>query len=123
MARRMGRGGLTGFMLDNTSRGRQEWFESGGVSMCLPVAGFRLAARAGVGLAVIIGHLEHGRLRVEVRSVTDESATLAFLLEAVRRRPEDWVFWDKAGAVVQAERSRCPVVAGEQGPERAFEAT
>lgn len=100
LVRRMRSRGLTGFMLDNTSQGRQEWFEAGGVRLRLPVAAFRLASRVGVRFAAISGFFEGGRLRVEVGCAEDESEAAAMLLRTVRRRPEEWVFWGKAGAVL-----------------------
>jgi len=106
LARRMRRPGLTGFMLDNTGRGRQEWSEAGGVCMRLPVTGFRLAARAGAKVALIAGFIEQGRLRVHISSAPNEAAALARFVEIVRRRPEEWVFWGKAGALGEGGAGR-----------------
>jgi lauroyl/myristoyl acyltransferase len=90
---------ITGFMLDNTSQGTQAWAEWDGVRMRLPAIGFRLAAREGRGLMPAFAWLERGRLRVEVYPPGDERAALRALLEQVRERPDEWVWWGKAGAL------------------------
>jgi lauroyl/myristoyl acyltransferase len=92
---------ITGFMLDNTSQGSQTWTEWDGVRMRLPAIGFRLAAREGGALVPAFARLERGRLRVAVYPPGDEQAALRALLEQVRERPEEWVWWGKAGAIAQ----------------------
>ncbi|MBN2465380.1 hypothetical protein JXD38_07130 [candidate division WOR-3 bacterium] len=95
-----GRGpSITGFMLDNTSQGTQTWAECDGVRMRLPATGFRLAAREGAGLVPAFARLERRRLRVCVYPPGDEQAALRVLLKHVREKPDDWVWWGKAGAI------------------------
>ncbi len=90
---------ITGFMLDNTSQGAQTWVEWGGVRMRLPDIGFRLAARRGARLMPAFARLERGRLRVDVYPPGDEQVALRALLEQVREKPDEWVWWGKAGAI------------------------
>jgi lauroyl/myristoyl acyltransferase len=90
---------ITGFMLDNTSRGTQVWTECDGVKIRLPDVGFRLAARHGNGLAPAFARLDRGRIRVDVYPPGREQAAARALLDQVRRHPEEWVWWGKAGAV------------------------
>jgi lauroyl/myristoyl acyltransferase len=99
-----GRPGLTGFMLDNTSRGNQEWFQDGSLRMRVPVFGFELARRRGLAVVPIWGCLERGRLRIGVGRPGPAAEVVGQLLEQARRRPEEWVLWAKAGAL-KAEKS------------------
>ncbi|HDR00440.1 MAG TPA: hypothetical protein ENN51_09185 [candidate division WOR-3 bacterium] len=91
------RGLLVGFMLDNTSRGQMTTARAGGVAMRLPAAPYARARKEGV--RPLFCTLEAGRLRVRVYPPGDENHALGCLLAEVRRRPEDWVFWGKAGAL------------------------
>ncbi|MFO7675400.1 MAG: hypothetical protein R6X12_03680 [bacterium] len=95
-----GRSGLVGFMLDNTSRGRMVLAEADGVRMRMPGPAFRLAGRTGV--VPLFCSFERGRLRVRVYPAGDAGHALRCLLAEVRRRPADWVFWGKAGALEAA---------------------
>ena len=88
-----------GFMLDNTTQGVQSSVECDGISLRLPRIGFRLAAREGSGLAPAFARLDRGRLRVDVYPVGDERAAARALLEQVRKYPDEWVWWGKAGAI------------------------
>lgn len=90
---------ITGFMLDNTSQGTHTWVECDGVRLRLPDIGFKIAAREGGSLAPAFARLERGRMRVDVYPVGDERAAARALLEQVRRHPEEWVWWGKAGAI------------------------
>ena len=90
---------ITGFMLDNTSQGAQAWTEYDGVRLRLPDIGFRLAARRGGRLAPAFARLERGRMRVDVYPAGDEQSAARALLDQVRRHPEEWVWWGKAGAI------------------------
>jgi lauroyl/myristoyl acyltransferase len=90
---------ITGFMLDNTSQGTQTWAECDGVKVRLPDIGFRLAARKGGRLAPAFARLDRGRMRVDVYPAGDERAAVCALLDQVRRHPEEWVWWGKAGAI------------------------
>lgn len=80
---------ITGFMLDNTSRGTQVWTECDGVKIRLPDVGFRLAARHGNGLAPAFARLDRGRIRVDVYPPGREQAAARALLDQVRRYPEE----------------------------------
>lgn len=92
---------ITGFMLDNTTQGTQTWTECDGVRMRLPDVGFKLAARRGSRLTPAFARLQRGRLRVDLYPPGDEQAAVHALLEQVRRHPEEWVWWGKAGAIAQ----------------------
>lgn len=94
--RSSGSPGITGFMLDNTSRGGATWVECEGFRVRLPVLGFRIA---GDGLVTVFSRLERGRLRIDIYPPGDERAAVAALLEQVSARPEQWVWWGKAGAI------------------------
>jgi lauroyl/myristoyl acyltransferase len=90
---------ITGFMLDNTSQGTQTWTECDGVRVRLPDIGFRLAARKGGRLAPAFARLDRGRMQVDVYPAGDEQAATRALLDQVRKHPEEWVWWGKAGAI------------------------
>jgi len=90
---------ITGFMLDNTGQGTQVWTEWNGVRLRLPGVGFRLAAHRGDGLVPAFARLEQGRIQVDVYPPGDERAAARALLVQVRRHPEEWVWWGKAGAI------------------------
>jgi len=92
--------GLTGFMLDNTSQGRRVWVDIDGCHLGLPSLPFRLAARKGVRVVPLFAFFESGRMRVKVYPAGDERAAAQALLDQVRARPEEWVFWAKTAAVV-----------------------
>ena len=92
---------ITGFMLDNTSQGTQAWAECDGVRIRLPEIGFKLAAREGVRLSPAFARLQRGRVRVDVYPPGDERAAARALLEQVRKHPDEWVWWGKAGAIAQ----------------------
>ena len=92
---------ITGFMLDNTSRGTQTWTECDGVRVRLPDIGFKLAARDGEGLVSAFARLQRGRVRIDVYPPGDERAAAHALLEQVRRNPDEWVWWGKTGAIAQ----------------------
>jgi lauroyl/myristoyl acyltransferase len=93
------RSSITGFMLDNTSQGTQTWTECDGVRVRLPDIGFKLAARDGGGLVPAFARLQRGRVRVDVYPPGDEHAAARALLEQVRKHPDEWVWWGKAGAI------------------------
>jgi hypothetical protein len=65
----------------------------------LPDIGFKLAARDGEGLVPAFASLQRGRVRVDVYPPGDENAAARALLEQVRKRPDEWVWWGKAGAI------------------------
>ncbi len=90
---------ITGFMLDNTSQGTQVWTECDGVRARLPDIGFRIAARKGGRVAPAFARLDRGRMRVDVYAAGDERTAVRALLDQVRRHPEEWVWWGKAGAI------------------------
>ena len=96
-----GASSVTGFMLDNTSQGTQTWVECGGFRLRLPDIGFKLAARQGVGLAPAFARLQRGRVAVDVYPPGDERGAARALLDQVRKYPEEWVWWGKAGAIAQ----------------------
>ncbi len=88
--------GVTGLMLDNTSRGGAVWAAACGVRLRMPALAFRLGQGT---LQTAFARLERGRLRVDVCPAGDESVAAAALVERVRERPEEWVFWGKGGAL------------------------
>lgn len=90
---------LTGFMLDNTSRGDQHWVVLDRLAVRLPTAPFRLAQRIKTKVIPLFARIERGRLCVEVAEAGDELAVVRSLLARVRRYPLDWVWWGKAGAL------------------------
>jgi lauroyl/myristoyl acyltransferase len=90
---------IIGYMLDNTSKGSQTWTECDGVRVRLPDIGFRLAARRGDGIAPAFARMERGRMRVDFYPAGDAQAATRVLLDQVRRHPEEWVWWGKAGAI------------------------
>ena len=93
------RSSITGFMLDNTRQGPQAWTECDGVRVRLPDVGFKLAAREGRRLSPAFARLQRGRVRVDVYPPGDEQAAARALLEQVRKHPDEWVWWGKAGAI------------------------
>lgn len=95
--------GISGFMLYNTSQGSQQWVRVDRVCLRVPSLPFRLAQRRGAAVTAMFARLENGRLRVEACEPGDARAAARALLEQVRRHPEEWVFWGKAGAVRTAE--------------------
>jgi lauroyl/myristoyl acyltransferase len=95
---------ISGFMLDNTSRGSQVTASADGVSFRVPEFPFRLAERQGGKVIPMFARFEKGRLRVDAYPPTDADGAAQALLEQVRRRPEEWVWWAKAGAIGSSER-------------------
>lgn len=104
----LARPGVTGFMLDNTSRGKRVWPTAGSVRFGMPRLPFRLQApgpgavgqRAqSIGVVPAFARFCRGRLHVRVYPPGNDHDALRALLHHVGRRPEDWVFWGKAGAV------------------------
>ncbi len=87
--------GITGFMLDNTSRGRRTTVARPGVDVAVPNAAFRV----GGPVVPMFAWFESCRLQVRAFPAGDEAAAVDALLEMVRSRPEEWVSWGKAGAV------------------------
>ena len=100
--REMEQTGVTGFMLDNTSRGRRTVVTVDDVNFALPNLPFRIARSRGMGLAPAFCRFGHGRVRVRVYPPGDEEGAVRALLREVRAHPEEWVFWAKAGAVEAA---------------------
>ncbi|MEO0080059.1 MAG: hypothetical protein ABIK44_05230 [candidate division WOR-3 bacterium] len=96
---------ITGFMLDNTCRGVQEWVELAGLKLRFPRAPFRLAARNNSKAIPLFAWLERGRLHVEVGRPGTEVDAARMLLRLVRNHPEEWLFWAKASALQPAEES------------------
>lgn len=94
--------GLIGFMLDNTGRGRAVTARAAGVTMRIPGPAFRFARHQHGGVSPSFCVFERGRLRVRVYPPGDENHALGCLLAEVRRRPADWIFWGKAGALEAA---------------------
>jgi lauroyl/myristoyl acyltransferase len=97
--------GLTGFMLDNTARGRRTWVELDGLRIGMPSLAFRMARSRQVRVVPLFARFEDNRLLVQVYGPTDERGVVLALLDQVRRKPEDWVFWAKAGALEQRGRA------------------
>ncbi len=99
---------IIGFMLDNTSRGKQvdvkcSLSDGGdaqndgekGWGMLLPVLPFRLSKRLGCGVIPLFCYLKRDRLCVRVFASGDESNCFRALLSMIRERPEEWIFWGK----------------------------
>jgi lauroyl/myristoyl acyltransferase len=103
--RGMDQPGLTGFMLDNTARGRRTWVELDGLRFGMPSLAFRMAGSQKVPLVPLFARFENRRLRVQVFGPTDEQGVVLALLDQVRQKPEDWVFWAKAGALAPCRKS------------------
>lgn len=112
LLRQRSKTGITGFMLDNTSQGRQFWVElpspvaGNRVRFRLPTAPFQIArywASRSVGreksVVPVFGYLWRGRFVVRVFPAGDEVNALQALLTMVRKMPEEWIFWGKSGAV------------------------
>ena len=97
--------GLTGFMLDNTARGRRTWVEFDELKVGMPSLAFRMADLRKIPVVPLFARFENSRLRVRVYGPTDERGVVQALLDQVRHRPEDWVFWAKAGALEQRGRT------------------
>lgn len=112
LLRRRSKTGITGFMLDNTSQGRQFLVElpspvaGDKVRFRLPTVPFQIARywanRSGgkeKGVVPVFGYLWRGRFVVRVFPAGDEINALQALLTMVRKMPEEWIFWGKSGAV------------------------
>jgi len=95
--------GVSGFMLDNTSRGEQVEVEADGIVVRMPSAAFKLSRRRGNGVVPAFIRLERSRLEVTTYPAGNEREVALSLLEQVRQHPEEWVFWAKAGAFRSAE--------------------
>ena len=94
--------GITGFMLDNTSQGRRTRVECERFDMAIPNAAFRL----GRPVFPMFAWFEGKGLKVRAFPPGDERAAVDALLTMVRERPEEWVFWGKAGAVRRKPRDQ-----------------
>lgn len=93
---------ILGFLIDNTRRGGQRSIRVGELSFRVPQFGFRVVKRSHRVMVPVWAYLEKGRLRVGVGRAGEPAEVLAQLLEQVRRRPQDWVFWAKDGALGRA---------------------
>ena len=96
------RPGITGFMLDNTSQGSQQWVVVDSVRLRMPELPFRLAERAGTKVIPMFARLDRGRLVVEAGIAGGREAAAASMLGQVRAHPEEWIWWGKSGAVKAA---------------------
>ncbi len=85
---------LIGFVLDNTSQGKQMWLEAEGIAMRLPSLPFQIGSTIPV-----FSYLENGRPKVKIFPPGDGADALKALIHLVRQHPEEWVFWGKAGAL------------------------
>ncbi len=95
--------GVTGFMLDNTRQGRRRRVELDSCRVSMPDLPFRLAERMRKGVVPAFAFFRQGRLRVNVHRAGDGRQTAQALVEQVRARPEEWIFWGKAGAIEEAQ--------------------
>ncbi len=98
-----------GFMLDNTSRGKQVDVrcvipiaigdpgkgKGKSLMMRLPVLPFELSREFGGGVIPLFCYLKNGRLCVRVFPAGDEVDCVRALFTVVREHPEEWVFWGK----------------------------
>lgn len=100
---RAGRRGLTGFVLDNTSRGSACQARAGGLGLRMPEVGFELARRLGTDVVPVFCSVGRRGLEVRVYPPGGPDAAARALLAEVRARPEEWVFWAKDGALRAAE--------------------
>jgi len=94
--------GITGFMLDNTSRGRRQRVRGDRFDMSIPGLPFLVAERRQARVFPLFAFFDRGRLRVEVGRPGGPGQALAAFCRLVRARPEEWVFWGKSGALVAA---------------------
>lgn len=117
--RRLSSPGITGFMLDNTSRGHALWIQLAGpddssrLMFRIPALPFQVLTRtanerkvAVRGVVPVFGYLRKGRLVVRMFPAGDEENAIRALFTMIREMPEEWIFWGKAGAVqklVEAE--------------------
>jgi len=98
----LGAPGITGFMLDNTSRGKRTRVACERFDMEISSAAFRL----GRPVFPMFAWFEGKGLKVRAFPPGDEKAAVSALLTMVRERPEEWVFWGKAGAVRRKPRDQ-----------------
>ncbi|MEO0068687.1 MAG: hypothetical protein ABIK23_06130 [candidate division WOR-3 bacterium] len=99
---RLSRPGITGFMLDNTTRGAQTIIEiENGGFLRLPILAFKLAARIKTKVIPVFCYFSGGRLRVKMFPEGDGGAAVDALVRMVKERPEEWVFWAKSGALTR----------------------
>ncbi|MGC8797607.1 MAG: hypothetical protein ACP5PK_02925 [candidate division WOR-3 bacterium] len=100
LRKRLGQSGITGFMLDNTSRGKMTDVVVKSLRIRLPAMAFVLSRRTGTGVVPVFSYLKHGRLTVRVFPEQDAAGCARLLLEMVREMPTEWIFWGKSGAVI-----------------------
>ncbi|MEN9979957.1 MAG: hypothetical protein ABIK38_06430 [candidate division WOR-3 bacterium] len=93
------RPGITGFMLDNTARGTRIQIVLDGVTFRIPALPFAFGRRRGCGVIPVFCYWDHGRLRVRVFEPEGPEGCIRALVQMVRERPAEWIFWGKAGAV------------------------
>lgn len=93
------RTGVTGFMLDNTTKGKQVWVNVDGVRLRMPELPFRAGRVFNQRVVPLFAYLERGRIKVRLFGTGDEEKAGRVLLEMVRERPEEWVFWGKEDGV------------------------
>lgn len=98
---RIKRAGITGFMLDNTGRGKQIKICTQGLNFRLPTLAFSMSQRNGTGVVPLFGYWDRGRLVVRVFPSQDPEGCVRVLLKMVRERPTEWIFWGKSGAITR----------------------
>ncbi len=96
---RLRRPGITGFMLDNTARGKRIQVVLDGVTFRIPALPFAFERRCGCGVIPVFCYWDHGRLRVRVFEPKGPEGCIRALLKMVRERPAEWILWGKAGAI------------------------
>ncbi|MEO0009544.1 MAG: hypothetical protein ABIK51_03370 [candidate division WOR-3 bacterium] len=96
---RLRRPGITGFMLDNTARGTQIQVVLDGVTFRIPALPFAFGRRCGCSVIPVFCYWDHGRLWVRVFEPDGPEGCIRALLQMVRERPAEWIFWGKAGAI------------------------
>lgn len=110
--RRLSNYGVTGFMLDNTARGRSltvhlaRLNDGNRLLFRVPALPFEIVNRQrdrgknGVaGVVPIFGYLKEGRLVIQIFPAGDAASAVRALLTMVKAMPEEWIFWGKAGAI------------------------
>lgn len=110
--RRLSNYGVTGFMLDNTARGRSltvhlaRLNDGNRLLFRVPALPFEIVnrqrdrAKNGVaGVVPIFGYLKEGRLVIQIFPAGDAASAVRALLTMVKAMPEEWIFWGKAGAI------------------------
>jgi|UniRef100_A0A7V3PUS5 lauroyl/myristoyl acyltransferase len=99
LLKRLQQAGITGFMLDNTTRGNQITVRIQKLNIRFPAAAFSMSRRIGIGVIPVFCYLDKGCLTVRVFSPQDPNGCFRILLKMISERPAEWIFWGKSGAI------------------------